>query len=246
MGQKFWFSSTPGGKVKNHILKESHKISQKESFGFWFQFLCGKVMLTARSFKEPNNKGISSALLQPKINRPKKQRFVWGDFMRLGFCQNVILNFSTRRRRKSKFPTHGVLNGNCHSTSFWYLFPNNGQHCIGVKTTENQKQGFCSTKIGLFCETRIFKTKIFECRRRWGGHREGIAGWKAVCSLHSVSLTFLRPARIIMYCLVLSISCVSRKLTMPHKPPAMMAACGCVLWGGETGKPRGWGGFKRV
>jgi len=45
---------------------------------------------------------------------------------------------------------------------------------------------------------------------------EGTEGRIAVCSLRSVSLTFLRPVS--MYCLVLSISCVSRKHTMPPKP----------------------------
>ena len=53
------------------------------------------------------------------------------------------------------------------------------------------------------------------------GTGEGTSGWIAVCSLRSVSLTCLRPAS--MYYLVLSISCVSRKHTMPPKP-AMMAA----------------------
>jgi len=50
--------------------------------------------------------------------------------------------------------------------------------------------------------------------------RGGNTGYIAVCSLRSLSLTFLRPAT--MYCPVLSISCVSRKHTMPHKPPGMM------------------------
>jgi len=40
-----------------------------------------------------------------------------------------------------------------------------------------------------------------------------------VCSLRFVSLTFLRPGNI--YCLVLSISSVSRKYTMPPKPVLM-------------------------
>ena len=43
------------------------------------------------------------------------------------------------------------------------------------------------------------------------GIGEGTAGRIAVCSLRSVSLTFLRPASI--YCIVLSISCVRSKHT---------------------------------
>jgi len=64
-------------------------------------------MLTECSFKEQNDKGFSSALLQPKKNRPKQKRFVLGDFM--SFCQNVICNFSRRSRRKSKIWTNGDL-----------------------------------------------------------------------------------------------------------------------------------------
>jgi len=56
--------------------------------------------------------------LPSKKLEPKTKRFDSGDFMR--FCQNVTFNFSTRSRRKSKFLTHGVLNGNCH-TSFTVL-----------------------------------------------------------------------------------------------------------------------------
>ena len=64
-------------------------------------------MLTECSFREPNDKGCSSALLQPKINRPKQKRFVLGDFM--SFCQNVICKFSRRSRRQSKIWTNGDL-----------------------------------------------------------------------------------------------------------------------------------------
>ena len=73
-------------------------------------------MLTARSFKEPNDKELSSALLGPGKNRENPQRLVWGDFCKI--VENLNFNFSTRSRRKSKFLTHGVLNGNCHTPVF--------------------------------------------------------------------------------------------------------------------------------
>jgi len=55
--------------------------------------------------------------------------------------------------------------------------------------------------------------------RKWGGPGEGTgAGQRAVCSLRSVSIAFLRPAS--MFCPVLSLSCLSRKHTVsiPPKP----------------------------
>jgi len=75
------------------------------------------------------------------------------------------------------------------------------------------------------------------------GERIGRCG-QTVCSLHSVSLTFLKPA--IKYGLVLSILCVSRKHTMLPKP-AMMAAwlgkapkseCGTVIHCPSTLSPQ--------
>ena len=61
-----------------------------------------------------------SALLQPqKKLEPKTKRFVSGDFMR--FCQNVMSNFSTRSRRKSRIWIHVVWTGNCHTTNKFVL-----------------------------------------------------------------------------------------------------------------------------
>jgi len=56
-------------------LTESHEISQNEAFCFWFQFFWGQVMLTARSFKEPNDEELSSALLGP--GKIEKTRNAW-------------------------------------------------------------------------------------------------------------------------------------------------------------------------
>jgi len=58
----------------------------------WFQFSLLQVKLTARSFKKPNDRGFSSALLKTNINRPKQQRFILGYFMK--FFQNVIFDFA--------------------------------------------------------------------------------------------------------------------------------------------------------
>jgi len=68
----------------------------------------------------------------------------------------------------------------------------------------------------------MFPSRIVECREKVGWVRGNLRNHGAdhrivVCSLRSVSLTFLRPASI--FCLVLSISCVSRKHTIPPKPP---------------------------
>ena len=61
---------------KKEKEREEEGERERQAFCFWFQSFCGKLKLTARSFKEPNDKGLSSALLQHKINRPKQQRFV--------------------------------------------------------------------------------------------------------------------------------------------------------------------------
>ena len=57
------------------------------------------------TFKEQDDKGLSSALPHPEMNRPKLQHFLLGDFMR--FAENAIFIFSTRSRRKSKFEPIG-------------------------------------------------------------------------------------------------------------------------------------------
>jgi len=59
-------SSASRGKVKNDILRDLVKSPKRKLFVFGSNFFCGQIMLTVRSFKEPNDKGLSSALINPK------------------------------------------------------------------------------------------------------------------------------------------------------------------------------------
>jgi len=55
------------------------------------------------------------------------------------------------------------------------------------KNQKNQKQGYCSTQIGLVCGTEIFKTQIAQCcaKVKWALRRElgGADRWSARCAL---------------------------------------------------------------
>ena len=94
-------------KLKMTFWQNLMKSPETKRFVFGSNFCGFGVLLTARSFKEPNDKGLSSALLQPNINRPKQQRFVLGDFMR--FAQNAIFNFSTRNFGPMQFYLETVI-----------------------------------------------------------------------------------------------------------------------------------------
>jgi hypothetical protein len=78
-------------------LTESHKIPRNESFCFWLQIFLEASNADPRSIKD--------SVLQSKINWPKQQRFVLGDFMR--FVQNYS-KIHFRIERKWNFCT-GVV-----------------------------------------------------------------------------------------------------------------------------------------
>ena len=88
MGPNFGFSSTPRRKVKNDILRDSHKISRNEALSSWSIYF-GSVMLLFKSmylrlinaddkpllFGALNEHAVSITCPQEKLE-PQTKRFV--------------------------------------------------------------------------------------------------------------------------------------------------------------------------
>jgi len=142
------------------------------------------------------------------------------DFIVHGHHFKIKINF--RFRIAASLVHRGDLQS---SSAFWSFFPD----FYRSKNQENSKTSVYRTKNVSFAEQNSSHFGLAsKCRDKvwWARGRKPRGGKR--CTLCAVSLTVFRRAS--MYCLVLSISCVSRKHTTPSKI--------------QVGMPRGRGGFK--
>ena len=125
------------------------------------------------------------------------------NYARTAFNLELIISRHHLINNSFPIPHSSWTNPSMWPGKYFFFLMSLSKLLIGPKSKKKSKRSFGSTKIGLFCGTEIFKTRIVsKLGRRWGGvdTGKGTTGQIAVCSLRSVSFIFLRPAS--TYCLV--------------------------------------------